>query len=386
MIKKKICVITGTRAEFGLLKPVMEGILKSEGFELQVLVTGMHLLPEFGLTLREIEKSGFRIDAKIPMMVGGDSKASMAISIGVGIIGITQALENLNPEMVVVLGDRYEILAAAVATVYSGRILVHLSGGDSPEGGYDEYTRHAITKLSHIHFPTTKKSAERIIRMGENPDFIYPVGSTALDTILHKDLPPKSDLCTRYDLDPGKAFILLVYHPLSTDPSSANDEIIKIFNVITKKSLQTIVIYPNADPGGMCIIPVIDHFRKEYPNLIKAYPSLPFEDYLAIMKYASCMVGNSSSGIMEAPSFHLPVVNIGDRQKGRERGENVIDTPPEEYAVEQALEQALHNPEFRRTAAACSSPYGDGHASERIVKILSDIEISSTIFKKKITY
>ena len=200
MKRRKICVITGTRAEFGLLIPVMEKIRNSDSLELQVIVTGMHLLPEYGETVSEISRNGIPIDARVPMIVSGNDKTAMSLSIGLGIISFTQALNDLNPDIVLVLGDRFEIFSASIAASFSGRVVAHISGGDTLQAGYDEYVRHAITKISHIHFPSTERSAERIVKMGEEPPNIFIVGSTALDTIVNKKLPSKNDLCSKYGL------------------------------------------------------------------------------------------------------------------------------------------------------------------------------------------
>lgn len=384
--KRKICVVTGTRAEYGILRALLKKIKESNKLRLQIIATGMHLLPEFGLTVKEIEKDGFKIDAKVPMIVKGDKKASMAMSIGVGIVGLTRAIEALDPDIVVVVGDRFEILAAAIAAAYSGRVVAHLSGGDSPRAGYDEYSRHAITKISHLHFPTTQKSAERIIKLGENPKHVFPVGSTAIDTILNEKIPPKEFLCEKYGLASNKPIILVVQHPVSTNPESAEREISVTLEAIVELGHQIVLIYPNVDPGGRKMIKVIKKFKQKYPDRIRAYESLPFIEYLGIMKIADVMVGNSSSGIIEAPSFKLPVVNIGSRQEGRERSQNVIDVGYDKDQIKKAINKALYDKKFKEKVKRCKNPYGDGKASERIVKILSKIKLDQKLLQKKITY
>lgn len=386
MTKRKICVITGTRAEFGLLKPVMGKISDSNNLCLQTIVTGMHLLPEFGKTIEEVEENGFKVDAKVPMVIGGDEKFSMAMSIGVGIIAMAQTLDVLNPDIVLALGDRFETFAGVIAASYSGKVVAHLSGGDNPEAGYDEYTRHAITKISHIHFPSTAKSAERITKMGENPKFVFAVGSTALDSIVNEELSSKEELCKKYGIRPDEPLILTVQHSLSTDPNTAKNEMVTTLQALIEIGYQTVIIYPNVDPGGRKMIEAIEDFGKKNPDKIMAFKSLPFEDYLGIMKIASVMVGNSSSAIIEAPSFNLPVVNIGTRQKGRERAENVIDVPYEKGKIKDAIQKALCDEGYREKVRKCKNPYGDGKASERIVKILSDIRIGKRILQKKLTY
>jgi UDP-N-acetylglucosamine 2-epimerase (non-hydrolysing)/GDP/UDP-N,N'-diacetylbacillosamine 2-epimerase (hydrolysing) len=384
--RRKICVITGTRAEFGLLKPVMEKIHASDLLELQVIATGMHLLPEHGSTVSEIESANLPVHSRIPMIVSGDDKPAMTLSIGLGIISFTQVFSRLNPDIVLVLGDRFEIFSAAIAASFSGHVVAHMSGGDTLQAGYDEYVRHSLTKISHIHFPSTKNSAERIMRLGENPDRIFVVGSTALDTILNKKLPSRADLREKYPLLPDHEFALVIQHPISTDHLLAGRQMEITLNAIQESGLRIIVIYPNNDPGGRRIIEVIDQYQEQYPGQILAFKSLPFEDYLGMLGIASVMVGNSSSGIIESSSFHLPVVNIGDRQKGRERADNIIDVPHDKNAIKNAINTALYDETFRNIVFKSKNPYGDGHASERIVDILSRIEITPDIFKKKITY
>ncbi|MFW9777504.1 MAG: UDP-N-acetylglucosamine 2-epimerase [Candidatus Heimdallarchaeota archaeon] len=383
MATKRVCVVTGTRAEYGLLKPVVEKIQKSDQMALQILVTGMHLLPDFGLTIKEIENDGYNIDAKVPIVVGGDNKLSMSVSIGLGVIAISQSLEILKPDVVVVLGDRFEIFAAAIAASYSGMVLAHLCGGDSPQGGYDEYTRHAITKIAHIHFPMTEKNAERILRMGENPANVHVVGYTSLDTILHTPLPAKDVLFHKYNLSTNKDLLVLVYHSLSTSPGMSAQEIAIILEVIITFDLQCLVVYPNVDPGGKSIVSEIRKYEKSHPDKIKGRKSLPYEDFLGFLNCAKVLVGNSSSGILESPSFHLPVVNIGTRQRGRERAGNVIDINLDKSEIETAVNKALFDQDFLDTIQTHENPYGDGQASDRIVKILEELQIRPELLSKR---
>jgi UDP-N-acetylglucosamine 2-epimerase (non-hydrolysing)/GDP/UDP-N,N'-diacetylbacillosamine 2-epimerase (hydrolysing) len=386
MSKRKICVVTGSRAEYGLLRPVMEKIKDSDTLCLQVLVTGMHLLPEFGYTINEIRKDGFKIDAEVPVVLDGDTKKSMVTSIGVGIIGFNQALSALNPDIVLILGDRYEIFAAAIAASYSGKVVAHISGGDKSKAGYDEYTRHAITKISHIHFPSTAKSAERIKKLGEDKKYIFTVGSTSLDTILNKKFKTREQVFKQHGLNYQKRAALLIQHPLSTNPQGARREMQMTLESILELRLQCIVICPNVDPGGKQMKKVINRFAEEFPDLIRAYDSLPFEDYLNIMKNVDVMLGNSSSGIIESAAFRLPVINIGTRQEGRERSQNIIDVPYEKKKIKKAIEKALYDKDFQKKIRKCKSPFGYGRASERIVKVLSKIKIDKILFNKKISY
>jgi len=386
MTRRKICVITGTRAEFGLLLPVMKKIQDSDLLELQVIVTGMHLLPEYGKTVSEISRNGIPIDACIPMTVAGGDKTAMSLSIGLGIISFMPILNKLDPDIVLILGDRFEIFSAAIAASFGGYLVAHLSGGDSLQAGYDEYVRHAITKISHIHLPSTAQSAQRIIRLGEDPENIFVVGSTALDTINHQKLPSKRRLFEKYGLSANQNFVLVIQHPISTEPDIADQQMRITLDSLVELGLKMLVIYPNNDPGGLKIINIINEYRQNFPEQILAYKNIPFEDFLGLLKFASVMIGNSSSGIIESSSFFLPVVNIGDRQKGRERSINVIDAPHDKQKIKQAINFALHDKEFKKTLKNCLNPYGDGNASQRIVDILSSIPITTNIFRKKITY
>jgi len=386
MNRRKICVITGTRAEFGLLKPVMKMIKGCDSLDLQVIVTGMHLLPEYGNTISEIKRTGIKIDASVPMTVAGEDPTALPLSIGLGITTFTTTLKNLDPDIVLLLGDRFEIFSAAIAASFSGYPVAHLSGGDSLQAGYDEYIRHAITKISHIHFPSTKQSKQRIINLGEDPEKIFVVGSTSLDTINHTKLPSKKKLYQHYGLVENRDFVIVIQHSVSTEPELADQQMRITLDAVLELGRKMIVIFPNNDPGGQKIIEIIDQYCQKYPEYIIAKKSLPFEDYLGLLNYASLLVGNSSSGIIESSSFHLPVINIGDRQKGRERSTNVIDTPHEKEKIRIAIECALHNKAFRKSLQSCKNPYGDGTASQRIVEILSHIPITPDLFKKKITY
>lgn len=383
---RKVCVVTGTRAEYGLLKQVIMQIDRSNDLELQLVATGMHLLPEFGNTVNDIRNDGLIIDAEVPSMVGGDSKSSMASSIGIGVISLTQTFEILNPDIVLILGDRFEILAAAIAAAYSGRVVAHMHGGDKLQSGYDEYTRHAITKMSHIHFPATKKSAERILKLGEEPERITIAGSPSLETILSQKLLSKDEACDKYSLNVSNGLILVVQHPLSTEPKKAAEEMALTLDSVIDTDKKIIVIYPNTDPGGIQMIEVIKRYERQYPDRIKAYKSLPFEDYLSLLKISDIMIGNSSSGIIESSSFHVPVVNIGMRQAGRERANNVIDVPYDRELIDKAIYKALNDQGFKNEVNKCVNPYGEGTTSKIICDVLVDVDITDELLIKQITY
>jgi len=381
---RKIAVVTGTRAEYGILYPVLNAIEAHPKLELCVIVTGMHLSHEFGYTVREIQKNGFNVEAKVDMLLSSDTSGAMAKSIGLGIIGMAQAWEHLKPDMILVLGDRVEPFAATIAASYMNIPVTHIHGGDSPRGGLDEYARHAVTKLAHIHFPATRKSAERIIKMGEDKWRIHVVGSPALDTILSEPLLPSEALIEKFKLDLSQPLILVVQHPVTTQVEQAPEQMRETLEAIVEVGYPAILIYPNSDAGGRRMIKIIKEYGKY--SFIKTFKTLPRKEYLSIMKVASVIVGNSSSGIIDAPSFGLPAINIGIRQEGRERGKNVIDVKHNKQEIIEAVKKALTDKEFLADVKKCENPYGDGKASQRIAEILSKIEIGSKLLQKKISY
>jgi UDP-hydrolysing UDP-N-acetyl-D-glucosamine 2-epimerase len=381
---RKICVVTGTRAEYGILKPVMEAVKKSPTLELSVIVTGMHLAQQFGYTLREIEEDGFKIDAKVDMLLSGDTGTAMAKSIGNGIISSAQALDILKPDIILILGDRTEPLAVAIAGAYMNIPIAHIHGGDSAKAGLDEYARHAITKLAHIHFPATEKSAERIIKMGEDSSNVFVVGAPGLDSILNKELIEPEKIAKHYNLELSKPILLVVQHPITTEVEDAPYQIRETLEAIFELKYQTVLIYPNADAGGRKMIEIIKEYEKH--PFIKAFKSIPHKEYLSLMKMASVLTGNSSSGIIEAPSFGLPVVNIGSRQEGRQRAENVTDVGYDKEEIKAAIKKAFYDEDFKEKVKKCKNPYGDGKAGVRIADVLSKIKIDKPLLQKKLTY
>lgn len=376
-------MVTGTRAEYGILKPVLKAINENPRLDLALVVTGMHLSKEFGYTIKEIRKDGFKIDAKVEMLHAEDTGAAMAKSIGKCIKKLTEALKWIKPDFLVLLGDRAEMLAGAVAASYMGIPIAHLHGGEV-SGSVDDSVRHAITKLAHVHFPATRGSANRIIKMGEDPSRVFIVGAPALDTILNERLPKQTKLSKKYGLDLSKPILLVLQHPVVTEADEATDQMKETLDAIVELKHQTIIIYPNADAGGRRMIKVIKKYER-YP-FIKSFKSISCSDYLGLMKAASVMVGNSSSGIIEAPSFHLPVVNIGTRQKGRERSTNVIDVRHNKREIAKAIKKALYDKRFRANVKKCRNPYGDGKAGTRIAEALSKIKITPKLTQKRTVY
>lgn len=385
MKPRKITVVTGTRAEYGILYPVMKAIERSEDLRLSIVATGMHLSCEFGHTIDEIRKDGFKIDSAVDMILSGDSQLSMAKSLGIGIMGISQALESIRPDFVMVCGDRSEAFAAAVSAAYMNFPVAHLLGGDHARGSnIDDSLRFAITKFAHIHFPATEEHGERIRRLGEEPWRVHVVGSPALDTILRAKLPASNQTLEALSLEPRKPVALVVQHPTSINAADSKKEMEATMEALCELNIQSAVIYPNADAGGRAMIDVIKKY--EGRPFIRVFRSLPRDKYLALMSAASVMVGNSSSGLIEAPSFRLPAVNIGIRQEGRDRAENVIDVGHDKEKIKAAIRKALNDKKFLNRVKNCLNPYGDGKASERIVAILRNTEITSDLLRKRITY
>jgi len=382
---KKIVAVTGSRAEYGILSSVLKAIEAHPGLRLSLVVTGMHLSHEFGYTVQDIEKDGFKIDARVDMLLSSDTPGAMAKCIGMGSMGLAQTWEQLKPDVILVFGDRVEPLAAAISGAYMNIPIAHIHGGDAAIGSnIDDSNRYAITKLAHIHFPATSTSAERIIKLGEDEWRVYMVGSPALDDILGEPLLPSEVLEEKLGTSLAQPLILLVQHSVTTQFDEAPKQIRETLAAIVELGYPTVLIYPNSDSGGRKMIEVIREFEN-YP-FIKTYKSLPRKEYLSLMKSASVMVGNSSSGIIDAPSLGLPVINIGIRQEGRERGKNVIDVGHNKQEILKAIKKAMTDKDFLNEVKKCESPYGDGKAGQRIAEILSKVEITPELIRKRIVY
>lgn len=380
---RRICVVTGTRAEYGLLRPVMRAIQRSQQLELRLIVAGMHLSHEFGDTYREIENDGFHADARVDMAFSGDSPAAMAKAIGIGIYGMAQALDSLDPEVVLVLGDRTEAFAGAVAGAGMNKIVAHIHGGEVTRGGLDESMRHAITKLSHLHFVATEGSRRRVLRMGEPPENVYLTGAPGLDSILNQKLHDSNELSRRLGIDLRQPRILLLQHSVSTLADAAGSEMAETLAALAELGHQTIVIYPNCDAGGRR---VIDKLRELAAPWLHVFQNLDHTTYLSLLAGVDVLVGNSSSGIIEAPALHVAVVNVGPRQEGRERSAGILDVPHERGAIKKAIQVVLQNADFRAQVRESSSVYGDGHASDRVVEALGRLQATPRLLQKQLTY
>ncbi|MDS0526637.1 UDP-N-acetylglucosamine 2-epimerase [Clostridium sp. SHJSY1] len=380
---RRICVITGTRANYGRLKTVMDSIIKHPSLELKLIVTGMHLVVECGYTVNEIINDGYTIDAKVDMNISNDTGAGMCKALGLGLIGLTQAIESINPDIILILGDRDEDLAGAIIGAHMNIPVAHIHGGEVT-GTIDEAIRHATTKFSHIHFAATEGSKERIIKLGEDKDVVFNVGSPGLDSILNRIYMSKEEVFKKFGLNKDRKLVIVAQHPVTTQRDEAKNQMVETMEAIKRLGEQTILIYPNSDAGSKEMIEVV----KSYKNLdfMSTYKNINFEDFLNLLKYADVMVGNSSSGIMEAPSYKLPVINIGERQKGREQSTNIINVKYDREIIYSSLIKALTDKEFISKVNSCVNPYGDGKTGERIADILSSISINKDLIEKRITY
>ncbi len=367
---RKICVVTGTRAEYGLLKPVIEKLYHSSESELQLVITGTHLSEEFGSTWKEIEEDGYPIAARIPMPLDSDTPVGITRSMSVVLSGFADYFQQDRPNLVVVLGDRYEMLMVACASLMAGIPIAHIHGGEITEGAYDDAIRHCITKMSHLHFPSTEEYRNRIIQLGENPETVYNVGALGVENIKKLPLWTKE----RLEKDLGFSFsdhlILVTYHPTTLEDMDSRRQFENLLSSIDRRPwLQVIFTKTNADTDGKIINQMISEYVDKNRERCHAFASLGQIRYLSILQFCRAVVGNSSSGIIEVPSFHIPTVNIGDRQKGRMAAESVIHCGYKVEEIEKALEKAFST-EFRQKAKKARNPYEGEDTSQRIVEKL----------------
>lgn len=382
-MKKKISVTTGTRADYGLLRPVLKEISTSRKLDLYLIVTGMHLSKKFGYTINEIKKDGFRICATPDILPKEDSMYAMAKTLGEGVIQFSKIFKKIKPDINLVLGDRDEMLASALAASHMNIINAHIHGGEK-SGGIDEYNRHAITKLSNIHFAVTEKSKERIIKMGENPKYVIFTGSPSIDEVVNKKITKKDALEKKYNLKFTGNEIILLQHPVTTESERSENQILNTLKAIAKMQKPTIAIAPNSDAGNKSIFKHLIIFSKKF-GFIKLYPTLPRDDFLGMLHHGGVLVGNSSSGLIEASYFNIPVVNIGIRQKNREKSKNVIDVDgSDSNTIYNAIMTALKNKKEKKFKS--EKIYGDGTASKKIVKYLEKISSNSDLVQKQLFY
>ena len=368
---KKICIITGTRADSGLLKWVMKGVQDDPELTLQIVATGMHLSPEFGLTFLDIEKDGFVIDRKVEMLISSDTPVGIAKSMGLGMIGFADVLNELKPDLIVVLGDRFEIFSAAAAALVAGIPIAHLHGGETTVGAFDEALRHSITKMSHLHFVAAEEYRTRVIQLGENPDRVFVVGGLGIDNIKRLKLLDRGELEASLDFKFGRRNLLITFHPVTLEKISASSQLAELLAALSElDDTRLIITLPNADTGSRALIKQIGQFVASHTNA-RAYTTLGQLRYLSCIAHVDGVVGNSSSGLLEVPSFRKGTINIGDRQGGRLQAMSVINCEPERSSIALAIKK-LYSPDFRKSLDRVINPYGDGGASEKIVKIFKN--------------
>ena len=377
---KKICVFTGTRAEYGLLRQLMLAIKRSKELELQTLVTGSHLSPEFGLTSVEIEQDAFQISKKVEMLLSSDTAMGLTKSMGLALIGFADALHDLKPDIVLLLGDRYEILAAAIAASIAKIPIAHLHGGESTQGAIDEGFRHSITKLSQLHFVAMDEYANRVRQLGENPDSIYCVGGLGLDAILQANILSKSEIEKDLGISFADRNFLITFHPATLDIASAEIQMNALLEALAGHSDANLLFtMPNADNGSRGIMALIKEFCNDNLNA-KVFHSMGQLRYLSCLKFVDVVIGNSSSGIMEAPSFGVPTINIGSRQDGRVKASSIIDCAPLTHDISAAISLALSK-NFKEQARNAKNPYGEGGASEKIIQVLEQFDLKTPLNK-----
>jgi UDP-N-acetylglucosamine 2-epimerase (non-hydrolysing)/GDP/UDP-N,N'-diacetylbacillosamine 2-epimerase (hydrolysing) len=378
---RKIAVFTGTRAEYGLLYWVLKGLEESLESELQLFVGGMHLSPEFGYTIDQIVKDGFKITEKLEFLLSSDSAVGVSKSMGLALISASEVLERNKPDLVVLLGDRFESMALAQAAMLACIPVAHIHGGETTEGLIDEAIRHSITKMSHIHFTATEDYRRRVIQLGEHPDSVFNYGAPGIDSILKLPLMERSKLSPSINFDVSSPYFMVTYHPVTLDKSGGLESLINLNAVLDLyPDHKCIITYPNADTHGRKLIEVLETYKNKYPDRVLLVQSLGQLRYLSLLKYSSAVIGNSSSGLIEAPTFNIPTVNIGNRQKGRITGETVIQCGESFEEIKQAVNKALTS-EFTAICKRVNNPYGDGDSSKKIVSTMLTFPLENIVEK-----
>jgi len=393
--KRKIAVFTGNRAEYGLQTPIIRAVDRHPDLELALIVSGAHLDPHFGNTLAEIESDGFSIAAEVKIDMPEDTLLATAHAIGSGVISMAGALEEIRPDIVLVYADRFEGFAAVIASTQMGLPTGHIEGGDITDGGaLDDSVRHAMTKLSHLHFTTNQQASNRLMGMGEEAWRVHTTGFPMIDLIKDGDFTPRAEVLDRYGLDPERPIVIFTQHSVTTEADDAIGQIgpsLEAMGRLSADGVQVILTYPNNDAGGRRIIAELEAFAARDQSGIQLHPSLGRRNYHGLLALASdqsirvACVGNSSSGIKETPAFGCPTVNIGSRQLNRLRSTNVVDAGYDTDAVEAAVRTCLFDEQFRRVCKECENPYGLGDTGERVAQVLADIVLGKTLLQKKMT-
>lgn len=371
---KKVAVFTGTRAEYGLLFWLLKDIQSDPDLTLQLLVSGMHLSPEFGETYKQIEKDGFSIDEKIEILLSSDSAVGTAKSMGLGVLGFADALSRLAPDVLVILGDRFEALAAAQTAMILRIPIVHLHGGEITEGAYDDAIRHAITKLSYLHGTSTEEYRQRVIQLGESPERVKNIGAIGLDHLKRASFMDTQELSESLNFSIDKPYFLVTYHPVTLGEEAPEESFQALLDALdTFPDHQVILTYPNADDGGRRIIPMLEEYARSNPERVLAIPSLGQVRYLSAVKHAAAVIGNSSSGIIEVPAFDVPTVNIGSRQKGRLAAKSVLNAAATKESISNAVSLAVSR-KYKAENENIANPYGQGDSSKQVIEMIKGLQ------------
>lgn len=386
MDKRKILAVTGIRSEYDILSSVLRAIDCHPDLELEVAVTGAHLAEAYGYTIDEIRKDGFKIADEIESLVNGDRASSRVKGLAFQLQGLVQTVCRVKPSFLLVLGDREEAMSTALVGAYMNVPVAHIAGGDRVVGNVDDQVRHAVTKLAHLHFTTNRESCERILRLGEQPFRVFDTGNPGLDRLLSVPELTAEQLSSRlgFELKDGEPLILLIQHVISSEIDQAYGQMRQTLEAVKSLGIKTVLSYPNSDAGGQQIIRAI-HEYQDLPGLYTV-KNMPRLEFVNVMRRASCMLGNSSAGILEAPLLKLPVINVGNRQKGRLHAENVQFVAHDAGAIVAAVERAIFDSAYRARVERCGNPYGDGHSSSRIAEILATVTIDEQLLIKDITY
>jgi len=380
---RTVGVVTVSRSDYGAYLPVLRRIQEEPGLALHLIVAGMHLSPEFGLTIRSIEADGFDVSERVEMLLSSDTPEGISKSMGMGLIGFAQAYARFRPDVLLVLGDRFEMHAAALAALPFKIPVAHIHGGEISEGAFDDALRHSITKLSHLHFVSTEENGNRVMQMGEEPWRVIVSGAPSLDNLRNVAMLGHRELEARFGLVLKKDPLVVTYHPVTLEYEQTEWQMTELLAALKIFDLPILFTLPNADTNGRIITRMMEEFVKNHPKA-HMVGNLGTEGYFSLMACAAAMVGNSSSGIIEAPSFKLPVVNIGSRQQGRTRAKNVLDAGYSRTEIGETITRAI-SPEFRDGLVGLVNPYGDGHASEKIVRKLKEIALDSELLLKRFT-
>ena len=380
--KRKICIVTGTRAEYGLLYWLMKYIQKDQDTNLQIIVTGMHLSNEFGLTKNQIIKDKFKIDKEVEMLLSSDSPRAIAKSTGIAMMGFADALDDLKPDIMVVLGDRYELLAASYAATILRIPIAHFHGGEATEGVIDEPTRHSITKMSHLHFVANKEYRDRVIQLGEQPSRVFNVGGMGIDNIKKLKLLSKNTLQKRLNFKFSSKNFMVTFHPVTLEKQTSSNQMKTLLKVLDSlDDISIIFTKPNSDTDGRIIINLIDEFVLKNPKRSISFISMGQLLYLSTLKYMDAVVGNSSSGLLEVPTFKIGTINVGDRQRGRAKANSVIDCSNDFNSISKAIKKVYSKP-FKKILKSVKSPYGNGGSAIKSLDILKKSNLDNILKKK----